>query len=302
MLDMLRVKDCGGGSGDSGGTPGSTGGGSTGGGDGGGSTGGGYSGGGDYYTGGSGSTSSGGYVGDPIGISIPPDYQDEIILIERPKIIEQQLIDLLEIDPFVLVEVPCSQIPKWQTLAQNEASQEIKDKINDLQSSNTSWFDDWAIQSLNGANGTIVNMDYFAVIVSSLPNNPSTGLPFTPEGLLDYFRRNINDFVEGSTFSPYCETATLCTQETELWNSDDPTGAIIYIDIPVDDGVVICSEYTSSYWYFMTLEAPGAGNHPVSGTRQFGFETNENGSYNFCAQHRVYLIAGFGVGYQVLVS
>src|SRR5690606_15375745 len=26
---------------------------------------------------------------------------------------------------------------------------------------------------------------------------------------------------------------------------------------------------------------PGAGNHPVSGTRQFGFEANANGGYNF---------------------
>ncbi|MBX2965137.1 MAG: hypothetical protein KF845_03260 [Cyclobacteriaceae bacterium] len=40
-------------------------------------------------------------------------------------------------------------------------------------------------------------------------------------------------------------------------------------------------EYNSSYWYFMTLEAPGAGNHPVSGTRQFGFESDGNGGYNF---------------------
>jgi hypothetical protein len=73
---------------------------------------------------------------------------------------------------------------------------------------------------------------------------------------------------------------TLCSQETALWNSNKPTGAIVYIDIPVDDGVVICSEFHSDYWQFMTLEAPGAGNHPISGTRQFGIEPNSSGGYN----------------------
>jgi len=187
---------------------------------------------------------------------------------------------LLVNDPAALLDIPCDQLPKWKTLAQNEASQNIKDKINQLDE-NADWFDDWAIQTLNGANGTIVNMDYFSVNVTTLPTNPTTGAPFTPEGFLDYFRRNINDFADGSTFSPYCETPAFCTQETALWNSANPTEAIIYIDIPGDDGVVVCSEYTSSYWYFMTLEAPGAGNHPVGGTRQFGFEANANGGYNF---------------------
>ena len=195
--------------------------------------------------------------------------------------IAQQVNDRLLTEPFELLEIPCDQLPQWQTLAQNDAPQAIKDKINQLQTANSSLFDDWAIQTLNGANGTIVNMDYFSVNVNTLPNNPLTNQPFTPEDFLNYFRLNINNFVTGSTFSPYCEIASICDQETSLWNSTNPVGAIIYIDIPVDDGVVVCSEYNSSYWYFMTLEAPGAGNHPVSGTRQFGFESDGNGGYNF---------------------
>jgi len=31
----------------------------------------------------------------------------------------------------------------------------------------------------------------------------------------------------------------------------------------------------------MTLNAPFSGNHPVSGTRQFGYELNNDGTYNF---------------------
>ncbi|WP_452231551.1 hypothetical protein [Lacinutrix sp. MEBiC02595] len=45
--------------------------------------------------------------------------------------------------------------------------------------------------------------------------------------------------------------------------------------------VVICSEFHNDYWFFMTMNAPYAGNHPVSGTRQFGYEQNNDGSYNF---------------------
>jgi hypothetical protein len=63
--------------------------------------------------------------------------------------------------------------------------------------------------------------------------------------------------------------------------TNDTKSAIIHIDIPADDGSVIYTEYTSSYWYFTTLEDLIAGNHPVSGTRQFGFELNQNGGYNF---------------------
>lgn len=189
--------------------------------------------------------------------------------------------DILAFDPSFILEIPCDQLPKWQGLAQHEASQTLKDKINQLEQNNGSLFDSWAIQTLNGANGTIVNMDYFSVNVTALPKNPQTNIQFTPETFLDYIRRNLNSFVETSSFTPYCNLQSICAQETNLWNSANPTGAIIYIDIPGDDGAVMCSEYTSSYWYFITLETPEADNHPVSGTRQFGFEPDGNGGYNF---------------------
>lgn len=195
------------------------------------------------------------------------------------------MIDELLIDnPALLLEMDCNQIQFWQTLAQHTAPQSVLDKIDNLPSS---FFNDFEIQSLNNAGGTMVNLDYFSVNLSTLPNNPSTNQQFTADEFLDYIRRNINDFVDdspitGSTFEPYCQNVSppICQQETDLWNSTNPLGAIIYIDIPGDDGVVACTEFTNSYWYFMTMNAPYAGNHPVSGTRQFGYE-DLNGSYNF---------------------
>ncbi|MCQ0112474.1 hypothetical protein [Zhouia amylolytica] len=185
---------------------------------------------------------------------------------------------LLEENPFKIIEIDCNQIQKWQALAQHIAPQSIQNKIDNLPSS---FFNNFEIQSLEDANGTIVNLDYFGVNISNLPNDPNTGQQFNPDGFLDYIRRHFNNFIEGSTFEPYCEISSMCETETNLWNSSNPLSSIIYIDIPMDDGVVICSKYANSYWYFMTLNAPYAGNHPVSGTRQFGYEQNSNGSYNF---------------------
>lgn len=196
--------------------------------------------------------------------------------------IAELLKDVLDENPFLLLEIDCNQIQHWQALAQNVASQNILNKINNLPST---FFNDFEIQSLEDANGTVVNMDYFPVKVTTLPTNPNTGQQFTSDEFLDYFRRNINAFTEGggTTFEPYCENVSpsICQQETDLWNSNDPTGALVYLDIISDDGVVICSEFHHDYWYFMTMNAPYAGNHPVSGTRQFGYEVNSDGSYNF---------------------
>ena len=193
---------------------------------------------------------------------------------------ENILNDILKENPFALLEIDCDQIQHWQTLAQHTAPQVVLDKIESLPSS---WANDFEIQSLDEANGTVVNLDYFSVNVTSLPNNPNTGQQFTADEMLDYMRRNFNDFVEGSTFEPYCKNVSpsICQQETDLWKSNNPLGSVIYIDIPGDDGVVVCTEYNNSYWYFMTMNAPYAGNHPVSGTRQFGYEQNANGSFNF---------------------
>jgi len=192
--------------------------------------------------------------------------------------IASEIDSLTNSNPFLLLEIDCNQIQNWQTLAQHTAPQSVQDKINNLPSN---WANDFEIQSIQNANGTIVNLDYFSVNVSLLPNNPSTNQQFTADEFLDYIRRNFNDFVDGSTFEPYCEISSMCQTETDLWNSNNPLGSIIYIDIPGDDGVVVCTEYTNSYWYFMTMNTPYAGNHPVSGTRQFGYELNTNGSYNF---------------------
>ncbi len=207
------------------------------------------------------------------------DYEECIA-----EIIGERIDELLLDNPALLLEIDCDRIENWQTLAQHTAPQSVLDKVEGLPSD---FFNSFEIQSLEHATGTHVNLDYFGVNVSNFPNHPTTGQQFTANSFLDYFRRNINDFFDdsvlGSEFGPFCEplNPSICTQETDLWNSNNPLGSVIYIDIPGDDGVVICSEYSNNYWNFMTMNAPIAGNHPVSGTRQFGYELNPDGSYNF---------------------
>jgi hypothetical protein len=202
------------------------------------------------------------------------------VIIDLEALLEIEL--LIEDDPFALIEIDCDQIQHWQNLAQHVAPEIVQAKIDSLPEGT---FNDFEIQSLANAGGTVVNLDYFGVKVDLLPNRPGVFPPerFTPSEFLDYFRRNINDFADGSTFGPYCQNISLpiCDQETELWNSTNPLGAIVYINIPIDDGVVVCSRYSESSWNFMTMNAPFAGNHPVSGTRQFGYEINDDGTFNF---------------------
>jgi len=58
--------------------------------------------------------------------------------------------------------------------------------------------------NIQDAKGTVVNMDYFPVTISRLPNNAKTNQPFTADELLKHIRTNINDFVdtEYSKFDP----------------------------------------------------------------------------------------------------
>ncbi len=205
--------------------------------------------------------------------------------------IESELNHELDINPNLLIEINCDQIAHWQSLAQHTAPQSAIDKIQGLKDNHEALLGDWDIQYLNEAGGTVVNLDYFAVKITTLPNNPVTGLQFTANEFLDYFRNNINDFSEPlTTFEPYCEISAICQQETDLWNSNNPLGAIVKLDISLynglggnilsNDGVVVCAGYQTDYWRFMTMEAPYDGNHPVTGTRQFGIEQNLDGSYN----------------------
>ncbi|QHI37095.1 hypothetical protein IMCC3317_24730 [Kordia antarctica] len=198
--------------------------------------------------------------------------------------IRERVEDLLEDRPFGLIEVPCSELEKWQQLASHTAQPSVFNRVHAIDNQHTTYFTDYDIQTIENAKGHLVNMDYFPVEITSLPINPLTNVAYTPEELLRYFRLNINSFIDNSwaVFSPVVEDfGNFSIDDTDLWNSDDPLTALLTIAIPIDEGTVIVSDYSDSNFTVITLRTPWDGTHPVSGVRDFGFTQTNWGSYIF---------------------
>ncbi len=181
----------------------------------------------------------------------------------------------LEANPYSLLinQNDCPQnVAAWVPLGSYFPPQDVKNRIYSFE--NNWWSSNWGIQYLAGAQGTVVNCDFFSVKISQLPSNFQNN----PSGFLNHIRLNINDFVDTnySSFNPHPNIPG----ESDKWNNN-PLGAVIYINIPGDNGSVVTSDYTNDHWTFTTLRDPYAHNHPVSGNRQFGYYQNSDGSYTF---------------------
>lgn len=65
-------------------------------------------------------------------------------------------------------------------------------------------WNDYELQNIENAWGSVVNCDNYAVRITTLPS--VNGQQLTKEALLDYFRRNINSFFSNPSipvFTPY---------------------------------------------------------------------------------------------------
>jgi hypothetical protein len=154
----------------------------------------------------------------------------------------------------------------------------IKQKIRDIDNQ-TGWFTSANIQYLeNPNNGAIVNMDFFPVTITQMPKKPN-GVSYTQKELFNHIRLHINSFFDDLVFTPV-ENSSYNLNENALWNSLNPLGAILSININPDEGSVVCSKFNESTgeWYFSTIEVPWDGTHPVSGHRAFGYYTDVNGN------------------------
>lgn len=185
---------------------------------------------------------------------------------------EEELAVALEENEYLLMDVPCSEIPDWQALAQHIPPQSVIDKLEQ------EYYGDIDILSIEDAAGTVVNTDYFSINVNTLPSG------MTAIDLLNSIRNDINNFINTdlASFSPYDYTG-YSFDEAAVWYSSNPMGAVLSIDLkfPVDDGSVVVSGFNSNSWTFSTVSDPWNFDHPVSGNRKFGFVQNANGSYTF---------------------
>ncbi|MCL1034471.1 hypothetical protein [Elizabethkingia anophelis] len=205
---------------------------------------------------------------------------------------DSQIKDQIQDQPFALVDAPCDVVKKWLATAKFKPAQAQLDKLKTIvktSSANSSVTPGGMnektvsyVQKLDDAYSTVVNMDYFPVKVNQLP--VVNGARLTPEQFLNYIRTNINKFVNTnySSFTPYDAYGY---NDNNLWNSSNPLGAIINIDISgkkvPDNGSVMVTDYRTNKWTFTTIYEPVYGEHPVSGNRDFGFDQNVDGSYTF---------------------
>ncbi|MFT6872175.1 MAG: hypothetical protein ACJAVN_001181 [Roseivirga sp.] len=196
---------------------------------------------------------------------------------------EDRLLELnlaLKQDSTLLINLSCSELAKWQEVSSHVPPQSVVNKISALRSSYPNlkalFTGNFDMQTLKEAKGTVLNMDYFLVKINQLPSG------CTAEEFLQHIRKNLNSFIDTqySSFSPY-DASNTGYDEAQAWNSDNPLGSILHIEIPMDEGSVICSDFSSDSWKFTTISAPYDWTHPVSGTREFGFTRNDDGSYEF---------------------
>lgn len=123
------------------------------------------------------------------------------------------------------------------------------------------------IQAFAAAHGDL-NLDRYEVRCATLPSG------YTAETLQEHIRLNIRDFVDqtNTEFDPYGPA------DATKWHSGSPVGSVFNLDIiGPDNAAVVASMVEPNRFRFTTIEAPDTGSHPVSGHREFGFSTGENG-------------------------
>lgn len=123
-----------------------------------------------------------------------------------------------------------------------------------------------------------INLDFYAVNVKRLPILARRRA--SPEDFLSFIRLSINRFIDTSL----ADFAAYDANEAKVWKSNNPLGAVLIINIsPANDGSVVTSLFTPSFWMFTTIKTPYKGGrwHPVSGNRQFGFIKHPDGNYYF---------------------
>lgn len=155
-------------------------------------------------------------------------------------------------NPNLLLDIPCNQLPFWQDVATHQVPQSVKTKLENIKNQ-TSWWSNWQITDLDDGASARINMDLFPIKINTLPNKPNSTQKYTPEEFFNFFRLNINLFAE--KFTPIVDSH-YGIDDTVLWNSSNPLGALIHIEIPADDGTVICSGFSTNTWIFSTIKAP----------------------------------------------
>jgi hypothetical protein len=127
------------------------------------------------------------------------------------------------------------------------------------------------LQALAAADGARINLDCYSVEIVRPPLAPD-GHPMSPAEMLDAVRADFNGMLERGgvvgTFNSGFEQNIPLVPDTPL------DGPYIHIGISAaDDGTVALTENTTQHFRLSTVFTSRDFEHPVTGSREFGFET-----------------------------
>lgn len=190
------------------------------------------------------------------------------------------LADALDDNPSFLID--CETAKRFKALASFTPPQVVTNRLNNLNynSSHPTLFSNpYFVQKIQNAVGYEINLDRFEINVNKLPTIDNQEL--NANQFLSYLRLHINSFINNdiAVFQPYVDPNDNLN-DARLWQSNNPIGSIMHLDM-TDDGSIMVTDYGNDHWTVATLRTPVDGAHPVSGNRQWGYNTNANGSYTF---------------------
>ncbi|WP_333662620.1 hypothetical protein [Chishuiella changwenlii] len=186
----------------------------------------------------------------------------------------------------ILKDIPGEEFQHWKNIYEYKVPQLVHDRINELQHTYGNSEKSFYLHDIKNAYGPIVNMDFFPVTIHNFPIKPGTNRPYEArEFFEEVMRINLNTLLKDgpANFNGYSNT------DQKNWNRiyANVLSVMMRFDINAglgifsQDGSVITIESSPNKWKFATIRTPRDGDHPVSGTREFGYYVDLNGKHVF---------------------
>ena len=232
------------------------------------------------------------------------------IVIEFPNVKFERLSELNELlkdNPWALIQ-DCAQQNGLNTvnyidLYEQTIPQECSDRLFNLGTA-------FHHQPITDGNVPLANIDYYGVEITSTPDFNNDGTPDSEAEMYEAFRNNFINLASGEVddFQFSCDSnfdgdintddrgdiswdfIPLSNRDGINFVSNNPIASILLIEadasgllpwIATDDGAVMVSHFTNNDWTIASIQTANNGTQPFSGNRQWGWNINQNGNFEF---------------------